>query len=154
MSRPARDRDLGPRSAQLILEFAILVSRTSDLFPRQLPQRQFPSGLPGERSGQRFRRLSAHLLPTPGVPGRMPAEDRWEEHLSGIGPQQAAASPQPRACCVTLCFCLTKEITSKFSVVPSSYNLLSSYSVRWPGKHPFPMISSHICPMRPFLRFG
>lgn len=37
---------LGVRSAQLILESAVLVRRMSDRFPRQLPQLRFPCGLP------------------------------------------------------------------------------------------------------------
>lgn len=37
---------LGIRSAQLILEFVILIRWTSDLFPPQLPQLRFFRGLP------------------------------------------------------------------------------------------------------------
>lgn len=63
---------LGIRAAQLILEFVILVRRTSDLFPAPLPHLSFFSWAPSpwERSRQRFKGPSAR------PPGRAVRERR------------------------------------------------------------------------------
>lgn len=70
---------LGIRAAQLILEFVILVRRTSDLFPPPLPHLSFFRGLPphGRGHGRDSRGRAPDLLAVPRGRGGMPAAGRW-----------------------------------------------------------------------------
>lgn len=89
---------LGVRSAQLILESAILVRRTSDRFPRQLPQLRFPCGLP---MGEVETEIQGAECPTSclcrDAQADPPLRTGEAEHLSGKS--TTAGSSFPSAPC-------------------------------------------------------